>query len=117
MPYREMYSFSRLLVQLPQVRQAQAPDIELSGRRLPDRETCDSQVMDTFSVAIQESGCDKVRKEAMNRAHWQPGKASYLFGGQPARRFAEEMEKAQSALKGSDVIVAFRAWGHSDQQK
>src|SRR5581483_2075758 len=112
MPHREMYGFTRLLIQFAQIRKAQAPDIELPSGRLPNRETCDPKMMDSFPIAIKKSRCHQIREEAVHRAHRQAGEGGHLLCGQSSWRLAEKMQQAQTALKGSDVVISLGAYRH-----
>src|SRR6266567_3722090 len=84
-PHREMYGLASLLVQFPQIWQAQAPDIKLAYCGLSNTKTCNSEVMGAFSVAVQETRGDQVGEKTVNRAHWEPRQSCHLLGGESLR--------------------------------
>jgi len=94
MPHGEVDGLAGLLVQFAQIRQAQAPDIQLAHGSLPNRETCDSEVMRTFSIAVQ-----KLAVTRLARKRWPCLRAAAtklpLLGSQTLRRFAKKMQQPQ----------------------
>jgi hypothetical protein len=84
-----MNRLPRLLIQFPQVRQAQAANVELAACRLADGKACDPQVIVALSVAAHEFRCDEIRQKAVNRADGQPRESSNLLGGQSSRRLSK----------------------------
>jgi hypothetical protein len=72
MPHGQMYGLAGLLIQFPQIGQAETPDIKLPHGRLTNRETCDSKMMGALPVTVQKTRTDQICQEAMNRAHWEP---------------------------------------------
>ena len=69
-----------MLVQFAQIQQAQAPDIQRAHGGLPNRETCDSEVMRTFSIAVQEARGNQIGQKAVDRAYGQPRQSCHLLG-------------------------------------
>src|SRR5215831_6475940 len=112
MPHRQVNGFPSLVIQLPQVRQAQSADIKLADRCLPDRKTGNPEVISTIYVAAQEAGRDQVRQKAMDGAHRKTRKSGHLLCGEAAGILAEKMEKTQSALQGCNVVCALWSSGH-----
>jgi hypothetical protein len=96
-----------LLIQFPQIRQAQAPDIKLPDGGLSNRETRDSEVMGSLSIAVQEACGDQIGQKAVNRAHWQPRQSRHLLRSESLRRFAKKMKQPQPTLKSGNVVIAF----------
>src|SRR5450631_1018795 len=115
-PHREVDGLASLLVQLLQIWQAQAPDIELADGSLSNRKTCNSEAMVAFSVAVQETRSDQVGQKTVNRAHWKPRQSCHLLGGESSRGFAEEMQELQHTLKSGDVVVPFWATVHDERE-
>src|SRR6202042_2643106 len=107
----------RLPVQFLKIRQAHAANIQLTQGRLPDREASDSQVIHSVPTAVQKARTLQIRQKTVNRAHRQPGAAGNLFRGEPIRRLAEDLEKAQPALQRRDVVAPFWSVGHASLNK
>jgi hypothetical protein len=105
MAHGQVNGFASLLVQFPQVRQAQATDIELTDGGLSDGKACDSKVVGAFAITIQESRGNQVGEKAMNCAHRKASQGGHLLGGEASRGFAEKMKKAQSALQSGNVVI------------
>lgn len=72
MSYRKVDRLTRLLVEFPQIRQAQVANVELTGCRLPNRKACNAQTIDAFRVAIEKSRRDQISQEAVDGAYGQP---------------------------------------------
>src|ERR1700686_5428738 len=106
-PHGKMDGLAGLLVQFPQVRQAQASDIKLRYGGLSNGETCDSEMMRTFSITVQEARGDQSGQKAVNRAYGQPRQSRHLLGSETLRRFAKKMQQPQPTLKGGNVVIAF----------
>ena len=117
MAYREVDCFASLLIQFPQVGQAQAPDIELPDSCLSNRETSDSEMMAAFPITVQEARADQISQKTMHRAHWQPRQLCHLLGAQPARELTKEMQQAQPALKSGNVVISLGMNFHKEWQK
>jgi hypothetical protein len=98
MPHRQVDGFARLMIQFLKIWLAEAANIELAKRSLPDGETCNSQAVNAVSATVQKSRAMQVHQEAVHRTDWQAGKTRDLLRSQSARRFAEEVEKLQATL-------------------
>jgi hypothetical protein len=111
---REMNGFASLLIQLQQVGQAEAANIELSQSGLANREACQSEVIDTACIAIQKSGRLQVHQKTVHRADGQTGKSSHLHGAHAALELREQLQKSQSPLEGGDVVFALCGLVHEE---
>src|SRR6266567_319737 len=111
-PHGEVDGLAGLLVQFLQIWQAQASDIKLPHGSLSNGETCDSEVIGAFSIAVQEARSDQVRQKAVNRAHRQPRQSRHLLRSESPWGFAEKMQKPQPTLKSSNVVITFGTNGH-----
>src|SRR5438309_11003614 len=89
--HSEVNGLPSLLVELAQVRQAQASNVKLPYRCLTNREAGNAEVMRTFSIAVQEPGSHQIRQKPMHRTDRQPRKRRHLLCGEAARRLAEKV--------------------------
>ena len=79
---------------------------------MSDGETCNSEMVDTVTTAVQESGAVQIHQETVHRADRQLGQAGDLLGSETTRRFAEKMQKTQAALQRGDVVASFFGISH-----
>jgi len=93
-----MNCLARLLIQFVKMRQAEAADIKLAERRLADREASNSKMVNSVSSAVQKARPFQIGQEAVHGADRQTGQPRDLLGGQPARRFTEQLEKTEPSL-------------------
>src|SRR4029077_8367175 len=101
----------------PKIGQADAANIELAQSRLADGETSDSQVVHAVRAAVQKPRALQICQETVDRTHRQAGAAGHVFRGEAIGRFAEHLQKAQSALQGGDVVRAFWSISHEAQNR
>src|SRR5579862_1041732 len=95
------------MIEFPQKRQTDAPQVEMAVRRLAQRHARDSKLKDAARIRSQKARRLQVHKEAMHRADRKPGKLPHLLGGKAALRAGEQFQKPQPALKRCDVIGSF----------
>ena len=107
MPHGEVDGLAGLLVEFPQIGQAQASDIKLVCRGLSNGKTCDSEMMSALSIAVQEARGNQIGQKAVNRAHWQPRQSRHLLRSESLRRFAKKVKQPQPTLKSDNVVIAF----------
>ena len=118
MPHGEVDGLAGLLVQFAQIRQAQAPDIQLAHGSLPNRETCDSEVMRTFSIAVQKLAVTRLARKRWTVLTGSRDKAATCLASQPLGRFAKKMQQPQPTLKSGNVVITFRTNVHrTDKMK
>src|ERR1700686_1284292 len=106
-PHGEVDGFAGLLVQFPQIGQAQASDIKLVYGGLSNRETRDSKLMGALSIAVQEACSDQIGEKTVNRAYRKPRQSRHLLRSESLRRFAKKMQQPQPTLKSGNVVITF----------
>ena len=117
MPHGQMYSLAGLLIQFPQIGQAETADVKLPHGGLTDGETCDSEMMGTLSITVEKARVDQICQKAMNCAHREPRQTSNLLRRKSPREFAEKVQQAQPPLQSCNVVIPLSANCHNQRQK
>jgi tmRNA-binding protein len=110
-----MNRFPGLLIEFPQVGQAHAANVQLARSRMPNRKAGDAQMMNTLSIAIQETSSHQVCEEAMDRADRQARQRRHLLGRESVRRLTEQIQQPKPSLQSGYVVVALEMYSHRDE--
>jgi len=104
---RQVNGLARLLVQFLKVGQAESADVELTDSGLANFKASDAKVIHALAAAIQIAGGFQIYEEAVHGAERKARKFSDLLGSESALGLREQLQQAQSALQGGNVVAAF----------